>query len=108
MAFTGNQMAQGVSVETGLLHRSDRPVHELWPGSAVSLHCRGPHADAGGPPQWRCRTGFYKFYYQVLHHWILDNNEYTVFCDLKQNRDRSRLTTLKRVLNTANRTSVIS
>lgn len=52
--------------------------------------------------------GFYKFYYQVLHHWILDNNEYTVFCDLKQNRDRSRLTTLKRVLNTANRTSVIT
>ena len=52
--------------------------------------------------------GFYKFYYQVLHHWILDNNEYTVFCDLKQNRDRSRLPTLKRVLNNANRTSVIA
>jgi hypothetical protein len=51
--------------------------------------------------------GFYKFYYQVLHHWILDQNEYTVFCDLKQNRDRTRLSTLRRVLNNANRTSVI-
>ena len=51
--------------------------------------------------------GFYKFYYQVLHHWILDQNEYTVFCDLKRNRDRTRLQTLQRVLNNANRTSVI-
>lgn len=51
--------------------------------------------------------GFYKFYYQVLHHWILDRNEYTVFCDLKHNRDRTRLHTLQRVLNNANRTSTI-
>lgn len=51
--------------------------------------------------------GFYKFYYQVLHHWILDQNIYTVFCDLKQNRDRTRLATLNRVLNNANRTSTI-
>lgn len=51
--------------------------------------------------------GFYKFYYQVLHHWILDQNEYTIFCDLKQNRDRTRLSTLRRVLGNANRTSVI-
>ena len=51
--------------------------------------------------------GFYKFYYQVLHHWILDLNEYTIFCDLKLNRDRTRLATLKRVLNNANRTSII-
>lgn len=52
--------------------------------------------------------GFYKFYYQVLHHWILDQNEYVVFCDLKRNRDRTRLITLKRILNNANRTSIIS
>ena len=51
--------------------------------------------------------GFYKFYYQVLHHWILDRNEYTVFCDLKRNRDRTRLATLERVLNNANRTSIV-
>lgn len=52
--------------------------------------------------------GFYKFYYQVLHHWILDNNEYSVFCDLKRNRDRTRLPTLHRILGHANRTSVIT
>ncbi|XUO83007.1 DUF3800 domain-containing protein [Halomonas sp. KM007] len=51
--------------------------------------------------------GFYKFYYQVLHHWILDRNEYTVFCDLKRNRDRTRLHTLQRVLSNANRTSIV-
>ncbi len=51
--------------------------------------------------------GFYKFYYQVLHHWILDLNEYTIFCDLKRNRDRMRLATLRQVLNNANRTSII-
>jgi len=33
--------------------------------------------------------GFYKFYYQLLHHWILDN-EYRIFCDLKTNRGRRR------------------
>ncbi len=27
--------------------------------------------------------GFYKFYYQLLHHWILDLNAYTIFCDTK-------------------------
>lgn len=51
--------------------------------------------------------GFYKFYYQTLHHWILDNNEYRIFCDLKLNRDRSRISTLKTVLGHANRTSEI-
>lgn len=51
--------------------------------------------------------GFYKFYYQAIHHWILDNNDYHIFCDLKQNRDRSRLSTLRTVLGHANRTSTI-
>lgn len=51
--------------------------------------------------------GFYKFYYQTLYHWISEGNEYTIFCDLKQNRDRTRLLTLRKVLDHANRTSVI-
>lgn len=51
--------------------------------------------------------GFYKFYYQALHHWLSDNNSYRIFCDLKPNRDRTRLSTLKRVLGHANRTSTI-
>ena len=46
--------------------------------------------------------GFYKFYYQLLHHWILDFNEYSVFCDLKSNRSPTRLAELRKVLSNAN------
>ncbi|OIQ80394.1 hypothetical protein GALL_378520 [mine drainage metagenome] len=35
--------------------------------------------------------GFYKFYYQLLHHWILDFNAHRIFCDVKSNRDPKRL-----------------
>lgn len=46
--------------------------------------------------------GFYKFYYQLLHHWILDFNEYRIFCDTKTNQDPSRLQVLQRCLSSAN------
>ena len=46
--------------------------------------------------------GFYKFYYQLLHHWILDFNEYRIFCDTKTNRDPRRLQVLQRCLSAAN------
>ena len=46
--------------------------------------------------------GFYKFYYQLLHHWIHDFNEYFVFCDYKSNRKHDRLHVLKRCLKHAN------
>jgi hypothetical protein len=51
--------------------------------------------------------GFYKFYYQLLHHWILDFNDYRIYCDLKTNRDRTRLRVLKRCLDYANKTATI-
>jgi len=51
--------------------------------------------------------GFYKFYYQLLHHWIFDFNEYQIFIDLKVNRKKDRLSELKRVLRAANLTSNI-
>ncbi|MCH8539363.1 MAG: DUF3800 domain-containing protein [Opitutales bacterium] len=51
--------------------------------------------------------GFYKFYYQLLHHWILDFNEYRVICDHKLNRDRSRLQVLCNCLSNANLSSEI-
>lgn len=51
--------------------------------------------------------GFYKFYYQMLHHWILDFNEYAVFCDFKSNRIRSRLHELQRCLANSNLSSEI-
>lgn len=46
--------------------------------------------------------GFYKFYYQLLHHWILDLNTYSIFMDLKINRDKNRLRVLRRVLENSN------
>lgn len=51
--------------------------------------------------------GFYKFYYQMLHHWIYDFNEYRIFCDIKTNRDPERLKVLKRCLKYANLSSTI-
>lgn len=38
---------------------------------------------------------FYKFYYQLLNHWILDFNKYDIFLDFKINRNKGRLNTLK-------------
>lgn len=51
--------------------------------------------------------GFYKFYYQLLHHWILDFNNYRIFCDAKSNRDPKRLPVLARCLSRANLSSSI-
>lgn len=45
---------------------------------------------------------FYKFYYQLLHHWILDFDRYRIFVDLKTDRVKSRIQTLENVLQNAN------
>jgi hypothetical protein len=52
--------------------------------------------------------GFYKFYYQMLHHWIFDFNEYAIFCDFKQNRLRNRLHILQRCLDCSNLSSDVA
>lgn len=52
--------------------------------------------------------GFYKFYYQLLFHWMLPNQEYRVFTDLKTNRDRDRLKKLGEILGNARSTSRIA
>lgn len=51
---------------------------------------------------------FYKFYYQLLNHWILDFNDYAIFTDLKQNRNKGRLRELERALDRSNLTSDVS
>lgn len=45
--------------------------------------------------------GFYKFYYQMLHQWILPPNRYSIFCDVKTNRRHDRLAVLQRCLSRA-------
>ena len=52
--------------------------------------------------------GFYKFYYQLLHHWIYDFNRYKIFLDFKSNRKGTRLSELKQVLSAANLSSSIT
>jgi len=52
--------------------------------------------------------GFYKFYYQLLHHWIFSQNEYSIFCDMKSNRDPKRLPVLMQCLTRANPGSIIN
>ncbi len=45
--------------------------------------------------------GYYKFYYQLLYHWVSTANSYYVFTDYKTNKLNTRLHSLKRILNTA-------
>jgi len=52
--------------------------------------------------------GFYKFYYQMIHHWIHPFNEYRIYCDYKHNRLRDRVHTLKSCLNNANLAAAIA
>lgn len=51
--------------------------------------------------------GFYKFYYQMLHQWILDCNRYNIYCDFKRNREADRLHVLRRCLDHANLSSEV-
>ncbi len=46
--------------------------------------------------------GFYKFYYQVLHHWIHSLNSYSIYCDYKRNRSTDRLRVLRDCLERSN------
>ncbi len=43
--------------------------------------------------------GYYKFYYQLLYHWINPYDKYYVFTDYKTNKDGTRLNLLKAILN---------
>lgn len=51
--------------------------------------------------------GFYKFYYQMLHHWIHPFNEYNIFCDFKRNRINDRYKTLHMCISRSNLSSEI-
>lgn len=49
----------------------------------------------GGDPE----LGYYKFYYQLIYHWLSDNNCYRIYTDQKTNRDKKRLQELRRIVN---------
>ncbi|WP_099467429.1 DUF3800 domain-containing protein [Konateibacter massiliensis] len=43
--------------------------------------------------------GYYKFYYQLLNHWLESNDKYRIYTDFKTNKERTRLEDLKMYLN---------
>ena len=43
--------------------------------------------------------GFYKFYYQLLNHWLNDNDKFIIYTDIKTYSDPNVLNDLKRCLN---------
>lgn len=51
--------------------------------------------------------GYYKFYYQLLYHWIDASENYYIFTDYKTNKDGTRLNFLKKILNKACHSSCI-
>lgn len=51
--------------------------------------------------------GFYKFYYQLLFHWIDSTNIYYIFTDYKRNRKNNRILELKEIVNSAKHCSTI-
>lgn len=51
--------------------------------------------------------GFYKFYYQLLFHWISKANNYYIFTDYKVNRKNNRIIELKEIINRANHSNPI-
>lgn len=65
------------------------------------------HVDLDRFHESDAELGFYKFYFQLLTHWVVPDVQYSIFCDDKVNRDRQRLPVLKRVLTNANRTSSV-
>lgn len=51
--------------------------------------------------------GFYKFYYQLLYHWIKSNNSYSIYTDYKVNKKNNRIFELKNILNNANKSNSV-
>ena len=45
--------------------------------------------------------GFYKFYFQLIHHWMLMGNSYQIFLDYKTNGYQHRVQELGKILNNA-------
>ncbi|MFA1643513.1 DUF3800 domain-containing protein [Chryseomicrobium imtechense] len=52
--------------------------------------------------------GFYKFYYQLLYHWLDGQEQYSIFVDYKKNKEHTRLTDLKSILNKSSLSEVIN
>lgn len=80
-------------------------VHLFFAEDAMRFRCLVLPADQLDAVQFHDGDNelmFYKFYYQLIHHWILDFNRYRIFLDMKTNRVMQRLTKLRDVLARSN------
>jgi hypothetical protein len=48
--------------------------------------------------QGDAELGYYKFYYQLLYHWMDPADSHAIYCDLRSNRLRTRYKTLEQIL----------
>ena len=51
--------------------------------------------------------GFYKFYFQLIQHWLLQNNKYLLFLDHKVNGYKHRVNELGRILGMASMVTML-
>ena len=51
--------------------------------------------------------GFYKFYYQLIYHWLYPNNIYDIFVDHKINKYKDRINELKKILRYSNTVNMV-
>lgn len=52
--------------------------------------------------------GFYKFYFQLLHHWITWDNSYSIFLDYKINGNQHRVKELGRILKKTSSSDILN
>ncbi len=82
-----------------------RDLVRLFFAEAMKFRCivlPASQLDSGTFHQSDEELMFYKFYYQLLHHWIARPHSYRVFLDVKTNRVHGRVSTLENVLCNAN------
>jgi hypothetical protein len=87
-----------------------RSLIDLFLQSELRFRCiavEGDKVDMVRFHQSDQELGFYKFYYQMVKHWLDDFNDYRIFCDEKTNRSGDRLATLRKTLDCANLTSSV-
>lgn len=51
--------------------------------------------------------GFYKFYYQLLQHWIEKENQYNIFLDFRKDKSKNRVYEMKNIINNSLKNEVV-
>lgn len=82
---------------------------DLFFNNSIRFRCivvEGNRVDISKFHESDSELGFYKFYYQLLYHWISVREIYWIYLDYKKNKLPDRLHTLKRVLQNATSSNI--